>query len=87
MNSKMTADFNPSYVDKIQGHDLSILDVGCSNGVNGRLLLKTGIANRVVGIEYCESMAKEARAHLTEVISGDIEQMNLADLLGEKSST
>jgi SAM-dependent methyltransferase len=48
-----------------------ILDVGCGTGELGRLLQARG--HQVVGIELAAEMAEQARAHLDEVLTGDVE--------------
>ncbi len=60
-------------------HDASavILEVGCGSGATGALALAGGRAGRYVGIELFEKAADEARKVLTEVITGDIEILEL----------
>jgi 2-polyprenyl-3-methyl-5-hydroxy-6-metoxy-1,4-benzoquinol methylase len=55
----------------------SILEVGCGSGATGALALAGGRAGRYVGIELFEKAATEARAVLTEVITGDVEKIAL----------
>lgn len=71
-------------IELIEGKGLTVLDVGCSNGVNGEYLLRTGIAKSVTGIEFDPDMAEEARSKLTQVIIGDIESLNF-ECIFEKS--
>lgn len=53
----------------------SVLEVGCGNGATGAFALALGRAGRYVGIELVESMAAEARTALSEVVTGDVEQI------------
>ena len=39
-------------ISLIKGDSLSILDVGCANGANGKFLKDKNIADTVYGIEY-----------------------------------
>jgi len=48
-----------------------VLDVGCGTGALGRLLQERG--HRVAGIELAAEMAEQARAHLDEVLTADVE--------------
>ncbi|GGI58042.1 class I SAM-dependent methyltransferase [Winogradskyella haliclonae] len=72
--------FNKSYIGLrpdilalVSGKDLSVLDVGCANGVNGAYLLDHKIASQVVGIELDDAMAKEAKNHYQEVFVGNLD--------------
>jgi SAM-dependent methyltransferase len=58
-------------------HDASILEVGCGSGATGALALAGGKAARYVGVELFEDAAAEARRHLTNVVVGDIERLDL----------
>lgn len=53
-----------------------ILEVGCGNGATGALALARGRAGHYVGIELMESYANQARAVLSDVKVGDVEQMD-----------
>ena len=53
-----------------------ILDVGCGDGVLGRILLEKGAAE-VVGIEADPAAAEAARKNLTRVLQGDVESLDL----------
>lgn len=55
----------------------SILEVGCGTGATGALALASGRAQRYTGIELFERAADEARKVLTEVITGDVERLEL----------
>jgi 2-polyprenyl-3-methyl-5-hydroxy-6-metoxy-1,4-benzoquinol methylase len=87
------------YVDKKAGyftgarHDMlaalgsdnraSILEVGCGDGATGLAALSTHATTRYVGIELMPTVAEQARANLTEVIVGNVEQMDLQSLHGQ----
>ncbi len=59
----------------IEGDGLSVLEVGCATGATGKLLLESGKARRVTGIEYVPEYGEAARRVLDEVYIGNIEQM------------
>ncbi|WP_052273106.1 class I SAM-dependent methyltransferase [Flavihumibacter solisilvae] len=80
--------FNASYIAPrvdiaadIEGKGLKILDIGCSNGANGKYLKEAGIASWVTGVEYDHDMAKAALDILDEVHHGSIESTELIDRL------
>jgi 2-polyprenyl-3-methyl-5-hydroxy-6-metoxy-1,4-benzoquinol methylase len=54
----------------------TVLDVGCGNGVLGEYLKKNGV-ERVAGIEIAEKAARNASSVLDEVLTGNIESMDL----------
>jgi 2-polyprenyl-3-methyl-5-hydroxy-6-metoxy-1,4-benzoquinol methylase len=60
---------------EVQGTNLRILDVGCASGNLGELLQQKGHA--VYGVEISDQAAQVARKKLTEVISGNIEMLQL----------
>jgi 2-polyprenyl-3-methyl-5-hydroxy-6-metoxy-1,4-benzoquinol methylase len=76
---------NPTYFDLpredivsiIKGTGLRVLDIGCGSGVLGQSLLKNGIAISVTGIELTPDAAKTAQTRLTEVLTGDIQELSL----------
>lgn len=75
----MDENFNQSYIGirpdilkHIRGKNLSIIDVGCATGSNGKYLLKQEIANSITGIEFCSKMAAEAEKHYSVVHVGDL---------------
>jgi len=77
-------EFNSSYITirhdllkHVKGIDLDILDIGCANGENGRYLMEKGYAKSVVGVEYVDAMAIEAKKKLSIVFSGSIEDKQL----------
>jgi SAM-dependent methyltransferase len=60
-------------------HDATarVLEVGCGTGVTGALALARGRAGHYAGIELFPAAAEEARAVLSEVVTGDIETLDL----------
>ena len=57
--------------------EASILEIGCSNGGTGELALAEGKCGRYCGVELIAEAAAVARERLTEVVQGDIEQLEL----------
>jgi 2-polyprenyl-3-methyl-5-hydroxy-6-metoxy-1,4-benzoquinol methylase len=55
----------------------TILDVGCGRGKLGALLKSRVARRRVVGLEIIPAVAAEARNVLDEVITGDLQQVDL----------
>jgi 2-polyprenyl-3-methyl-5-hydroxy-6-metoxy-1,4-benzoquinol methylase len=55
----------------------SILEIGCSNGATGALALAQGKCGRYCGVELFPEPAAEARERLTEVVEGDVEELEL----------
>lgn len=53
----------------------SVLEIGCGTGATGALALKRGRAGRYVGVELFENAAASAREVLSEVVVGDVEQL------------
>ncbi len=53
----------------------SVLEIGCGTGATGALALKRGRAGHYVGVELFENAAASAREVLSEVIVGDVEQL------------
>lgn len=79
--------FNPSYIgirldliNLINGDSLSILDVGCANGANGKFLKDKKIADTVYGIEYDSEMAEISKTYYDNVLIGDL---NSAEFLNK----
>ena len=60
-----------------QNPDASILEIGCSNGATGALALARGKCGRYCGVELFPEPAAAAREQLTEVLEGDVEQIEL----------
>jgi SAM-dependent methyltransferase len=59
------------------GGESSILEIGCANGATGALALAQGKCRRYCGVELFPEAAAEARERLTEVVLGDVEQIEL----------
>lgn len=57
--------------------EASILEIGCGTGATGALALAQGKCQRYVGVELMEPAAAEARKVLTEVITGNVENLDL----------
>ncbi len=57
--------------------EASILEIGCSNGATGELALAEGKCRRYCGVELFSEPAAVARERLTEVVQGDIAQLEL----------
>lgn len=55
----------------------SILEVGCGSGETGALALERRRARRYVGIELMPDPAAQAKNVLSEVLVGDVEEMEL----------
>ena len=75
----MANSFNKSYVGLrddllkyVKGENVSVLDVGCANGVNGKYLLDNDIADVVYGIEYDKAMSDVAESVYTKTFNGDL---------------
>jgi glycosyltransferase involved in cell wall biosynthesis/2-polyprenyl-3-methyl-5-hydroxy-6-metoxy-1,4-benzoquinol methylase len=60
----------------VPDHAERILDVGCGEGILGRNLLNKG-AKEVTGIELSREVCDRAKDNLTNVICGDIENIDL----------
>jgi 2-polyprenyl-3-methyl-5-hydroxy-6-metoxy-1,4-benzoquinol methylase len=68
------ADYVAALPDDVEA---SILEIGCSNGATGALALAQGKCGRYCGVELFPEPAAEARERLTEVVLGDVEQIDL----------
>lgn len=79
--NKTPAYFNGARLDFVRrlpkDATASILEVGCGTGATGAVALASGRAQRYVGIELFETAAADARNVLTEVITGDVERLDL----------
>jgi 2-polyprenyl-3-methyl-5-hydroxy-6-metoxy-1,4-benzoquinol methylase len=64
------------------GNTAAILELGCGAGGTGRATLEAGKAGRYVGIELSPTAAAAASAHLSEVLVGDVEALDLTPLHG-----
>ena len=71
------------HVADLVGSAKRVLDVGCSTGYLALALAERG--NEVVGVEYDEASAAQARARGLEVLTGDLENMDLRAALGDAS--
>lgn len=68
----------------IEGKDIKVLDVGCSNGINGKWLLDQGIAKTVIGIETHAESVVNAKQNITKVIEKSVEDKELLASLQEE---
>lgn len=66
----------PDVFEMVPAGARHILDVGCSNGALGRSLKATTPGRSVCGIEFDPRFAREAAAHLDQVVTADL---NLLD--------
>ena len=57
--------------------DATILEIGCSNGNTGALALAKKKCNKYIGVEIHNEAAEKAKQKLSQVIVGNIEQMEL----------
>jgi 2-polyprenyl-3-methyl-5-hydroxy-6-metoxy-1,4-benzoquinol methylase len=57
--------------------DAAVLELGCGDGATGRYALTTGKAGVYVGIEISATAAQIAARSLTEVLVGNVEQLDL----------
>jgi 2-polyprenyl-3-methyl-5-hydroxy-6-metoxy-1,4-benzoquinol methylase len=78
---KETSYFAMARVDYVaalpENPEASILEIGCSNGATGALALAKGKCGRYCGVELFPEPAAAAREQLTEVLEGDVEQIEL----------
>lgn len=65
------------------GPQSAVLELGCGAGGTGRAALQAGKAGRYVGIELSDGAASAAAEHLTKVVRGDVETLDLSNLKGE----
>jgi SAM-dependent methyltransferase len=66
------------YVDALPANEeASILEIGCSNGATGALALERGKCRRYCAVELFPESAAAARERLTEVVEGDVEELDL----------
>lgn len=65
------------------GPDAAVLELGCGAGGTGRAVLAAGKAGRYVGLELDPGAAKLAAQGLTEVIVGDVQDVDLDALAGQ----
>ncbi len=64
------------------GPDASVLELGCGAGGTGRAVLAAGKAGRYVGLELNDAAAAIAAQHLTQVLVGDVEAVDLGPYAG-----
>ena len=57
--------------------DLAILEIGCGYGETGAAAIVQGKCASYVGVELFPKAADVARTHLTEVVTGDVERIDL----------
>ena len=89
------APHNPAYVTRrtdilslVPDSASLVLDVGCSNGALGASIKHSRPGAIVVGMEVSQTMAKDAMAHLDQVLVGDIEHPQAFDALsGQRFDT
>jgi 2-polyprenyl-3-methyl-5-hydroxy-6-metoxy-1,4-benzoquinol methylase len=62
--------------------DSHILELGCGDGATGAAALAAGKAGHYCGIELVPSVAQTARTRLSDVITGNIETLDLTPLHG-----
>jgi 2-polyprenyl-3-methyl-5-hydroxy-6-metoxy-1,4-benzoquinol methylase len=66
------------FVDRLpRDRSARILEIGCGNGATGALALSEGRAGQYTGVELFEPVAAQAREVLSEVVTGDIETLEL----------
>ncbi len=59
------------------GPDAHILEIGCGDGATGAAAFAAGKAAHYTGIELMPEVAEQARQHLSEVITANVEQFDL----------
>ena len=57
--------------------EAAVLEIGCSSGATGALALAHGKCGRYCGVELFPEPAAVARGRLTEVVEGDVEELEL----------
>ena len=67
----------PEIFHLVEPDMLTILDVGCGNGVLGKHLKQSNTSRKVFGIEYNEDAAKVAKSNIDQVRVGDIQTISL----------
>ena len=83
-----TNNFNPSYIGErndilnlIPDNANKVLDVGCSIGVLGEQIKQRNKDVEVNGVEFDEQMAEVAKKKFDKVIVGDIDDINVTNVL------
>lgn len=68
----------PDYVSELPFNPQArILEIGCSEGRTGALALQQQKCGTYFGVEMSESAAEKAKQRISEVVVGNIEEMNL----------
>lgn len=65
------------------GPDSAIAEVGCGDGATGAAALERGKAGHYTGFELMPEVAAIARPRLSEVITGNVETMDLSRFAGK----
>lgn len=65
------------YVDSLARGVEAVLEIGCADGATGALALARGKCKRYCAVELLPDAAAAARERLTEVVVGDIEELEL----------
>ncbi|MEK6636925.1 MAG: class I SAM-dependent methyltransferase [Pseudomonadota bacterium] len=65
------------------GPGARILEIGCGDGATGAVALAAGKADHYLGIELMPEVAEQARARLSEVITADVEKLELTQFYGK----
>jgi 2-polyprenyl-3-methyl-5-hydroxy-6-metoxy-1,4-benzoquinol methylase len=60
------------------GQSAHILEIGCGDGATGAAAFAAGKAGHYLGIELMPDVAEQARGRLSEVITADIEKLDLS---------
>ena len=67
----------PELIRLIETSEIRVLDIGCGNGANGRLMRLINGNKIVMGITVSYEEAKLAKHYLNEVIIADVEEFEL----------
>jgi len=54
-----------------------ILEIGCGDGATGALALAEGKCGHYCGVELCSGVAERAKTRISEVVPGNVEQVQL----------
>ena len=73
------------HVADLVGSAKRVLDVGCSTGYLAEAL--AGRGNEVLGVEYDDASAELARSRGLQVLTADLESVDLAEHFGPRPST
>ena len=65
------------------GRDAAVLELGCGSGGTGRAVMTAGKAGRDVGIELSPNAARTAAEALSEVLVGDVHDIDLSAYAGK----